>query len=214
VSQLRISPRASSDLIEIWSYIADDSVANADAFIDKLYQAIQALGRQPGLGRHREELAQGSKAFPSAATSYSTVPSQTRLKLCGCCTVPGTSRISSKVKVKEAIRSEPSRAISFSLNHFQISFKFSLTSTLLYSNMFFDSPTPLSFTQSTRSEGPLHSAIPVSALPRRTPRLSVRSSSVFASCPNSTFRHFDVQTFRRLRPKPFRINTYATVRNC
>jgi len=64
VSQLRISPRASSDLIEIWSYIADDSVANADAFIDKLYQAIQVLARQPGSGRHREELAPGIQSFP------------------------------------------------------------------------------------------------------------------------------------------------------
>lgn len=64
MSQLRISPRASSDLIEIWIYIADDSVANADAFIDKLYQAIQALGRQPGSGRHREELAPGVQSFP------------------------------------------------------------------------------------------------------------------------------------------------------
>jgi len=64
VSQLRISPRASSDLIEIWIYIADDSVANADAFIDKLYQAIQALGRQPGSGRHREEVAPGIQSFP------------------------------------------------------------------------------------------------------------------------------------------------------
>ena len=64
MSQLRISPRASSDLIEIWIYIADDSVANADAFIDKLYQAIQALGRQPGSGRHREEVAPGIQSFP------------------------------------------------------------------------------------------------------------------------------------------------------
>jgi len=64
VSQLRISPRASSDLIEIWGYIADDSVANADAFIDKLYQAIQVLARQPGSGRHREELAPGIQSFP------------------------------------------------------------------------------------------------------------------------------------------------------
>jgi len=39
-------------------------VANADAFIDKLYQAIQALGRQPGSGRHREELAPGIQSFP------------------------------------------------------------------------------------------------------------------------------------------------------
>ena len=43
MSQLRISSRASSDLIEIWSYIADDSVANADVFIDKLYGTIQEL---------------------------------------------------------------------------------------------------------------------------------------------------------------------------
>jgi plasmid stabilization system protein ParE len=43
VSQLRIGPRASSDLIEIWSYIADDSVANADAFIDKLYRRRLAV---------------------------------------------------------------------------------------------------------------------------------------------------------------------------
>ena len=64
MSQLRISPSASSDLIEIWIYIPDDNVANADAFIDKLYQAIQALGRQPGSGRHREELAPGIQSFP------------------------------------------------------------------------------------------------------------------------------------------------------
>jgi toxin ParE1/3/4 len=64
VSQLRISPRAISDLIEIWSYIADDSVANADAFIDKLYETIQLLARQPGSGRHREELAPGIQSFP------------------------------------------------------------------------------------------------------------------------------------------------------
>jgi toxin ParE1/3/4 len=64
VPKHRISPRASADLIEIWSYIADDSVANADAFIDRLYQSIQALARQPGLGRHREELAPGLHSIP------------------------------------------------------------------------------------------------------------------------------------------------------
>jgi len=64
VSQLRISPRAAADLIEIWGYIADDSVANADAFIDRLYETLQALGRQPGSGRRREELAPGMQSFP------------------------------------------------------------------------------------------------------------------------------------------------------
>ena len=60
----RISPRASGDLTEIWSYIADDSAGNADAFIDKLYETMQLLSRQPGSGRHREELASGIQSFP------------------------------------------------------------------------------------------------------------------------------------------------------
>jgi toxin ParE1/3/4 len=64
VSQIRISPRASADLTEIWSYIADDSVANADAFIDKLDETIQMLANQSGAGRRREELAPGILSFP------------------------------------------------------------------------------------------------------------------------------------------------------
>ena len=60
----RISPRASADLTEIWSYIADDSVPSADAFMDKLYETIQLLARQPGAGRHREDLASGIQSFP------------------------------------------------------------------------------------------------------------------------------------------------------
>jgi toxin ParE1/3/4 len=64
VAQLRISPRASEDLIEIWSYIADDSEANADGFIDKIYDTMELLAGQPGMGRNREELAPGIQSFP------------------------------------------------------------------------------------------------------------------------------------------------------
>ena len=64
MSQIRISPRARSDLTEIWGYIADDSVANADAFIDQLYETIQMLAKQSGSGRHRDELAPGILSFP------------------------------------------------------------------------------------------------------------------------------------------------------
>ena len=64
--QIRISARATSDLTEIWSYIADDSVTNADAFIDKLYETIQVLANQSGAGRRREELAPGILSFPFA----------------------------------------------------------------------------------------------------------------------------------------------------
>jgi toxin ParE1/3/4 len=64
VSKLHISPRATSDLIGIWSYIADDSVANADVFIDKLYETMRLLAGKPGSGRRREELAPGMQSFP------------------------------------------------------------------------------------------------------------------------------------------------------
>lgn len=64
MTRLRISPRASTDLIEIWNYIADDSIKNADAFIDKLYNTIQMLAENPGSGRLREELAPGIRSFP------------------------------------------------------------------------------------------------------------------------------------------------------
>ncbi len=64
MSQLRISPRASEDLLDTWSYIADDSEANADGFIDKIYETMELLTRQPGLGRHRDQLAPGIQSFP------------------------------------------------------------------------------------------------------------------------------------------------------
>jgi toxin ParE1/3/4 len=63
VDQLRISPRATADLIEIWSYIADDSEAHADGFVDRIYETMELLSRQPGLGRHRDELALGIQSF-------------------------------------------------------------------------------------------------------------------------------------------------------
>ena len=61
---LRILPLAISDLMEIWSYIADDSETNADAFIDELYDTMSNLGHQPAMGREREELAPGIRSFP------------------------------------------------------------------------------------------------------------------------------------------------------
>ena len=62
--RLTLSPRSHADLIEIWSYIADDSEANADAFIDKLDAVLRMLAQQPGTGRRREDLAFGIRSFP------------------------------------------------------------------------------------------------------------------------------------------------------
>ncbi len=50
--------------MEIWSYIADDSVENADKFIDNLHETTKVLATQSGAGRRREELAPGILSFP------------------------------------------------------------------------------------------------------------------------------------------------------
>jgi len=61
---LRISPRATLDLLEIWNYIADDSIENADLFLDQLDETMRKLRAHPGMGRQREELAPRIRSFP------------------------------------------------------------------------------------------------------------------------------------------------------
>jgi toxin ParE1/3/4 len=57
-------PRATSDLIEIWDYIADDSEARADAFVEAIDQKFKALAARPNMGRARDELDEGLRSFP------------------------------------------------------------------------------------------------------------------------------------------------------
>ena len=59
-----LQPRAKADLSEIWEFIAEDSDDQADAFIDLIDQKFQLLAQQGGLGRRREELAEGLRSFP------------------------------------------------------------------------------------------------------------------------------------------------------
>ena len=54
--KLVLSSRAKDDLIEIWLYIAADSPAVADKFIDYLYEQCEHLCSTPKLGRKRDEL--------------------------------------------------------------------------------------------------------------------------------------------------------------
>lgn len=44
------------DLDDIWEYIAADDVDAADRFIGKLVDALEELGRTPGMGHKREDL--------------------------------------------------------------------------------------------------------------------------------------------------------------
>ena len=58
-----LQPRAKADLSEIWEFIADDSDDKADAFIDLIDQKFQLLAQQVGLGRRRDEHAEGLRSF-------------------------------------------------------------------------------------------------------------------------------------------------------
>jgi toxin ParE1/3/4 len=67
VSRYHLSDRARDDLDEIWLYIADDSPATADCFVDEIiarFRDLADLAEQPGMGRTREELAPSLRSVP------------------------------------------------------------------------------------------------------------------------------------------------------
>jgi len=57
-------PLASADIAEIWDFIAEDNLAQADAFVDRLDRKLQLLATQPLMGRARDELSSGLRSFP------------------------------------------------------------------------------------------------------------------------------------------------------
>lgn len=61
---LETSPEAEADLVNIWLYIANDQLLNADRFLDRLQEKALKLAEFPDLGRDRPELAKGLKSFP------------------------------------------------------------------------------------------------------------------------------------------------------
>jgi toxin ParE1/3/4 len=52
------------DLIEIWSFIADDNEVAADKMLDRFEKALRILHDRPLAGRERPELAAGLRSFP------------------------------------------------------------------------------------------------------------------------------------------------------
>ena len=57
-------PLAEADILEIWDYIADDSLAAADRWVDRLDEQFRLLAAQPMMGRARDELAPRVRSFP------------------------------------------------------------------------------------------------------------------------------------------------------
>jgi plasmid stabilization system protein ParE len=58
-----VTPEARADLIEIWKYIAEDSIDAADQAIARLDDAFRRLGQTPGMGHHREDWADSRHRF-------------------------------------------------------------------------------------------------------------------------------------------------------
>jgi toxin ParE1/3/4 len=51
-------------LSRYWDYIADESEAHADAFIETIDQKFHVLAGRPNIGRLRDELADGLRSIP------------------------------------------------------------------------------------------------------------------------------------------------------
>jgi toxin ParE1/3/4 len=61
--RVTLRPLAQNDLLKIWSFIARDNVPLADRWADQIDAGFQSLAGQPGMGRSREELADGLRSF-------------------------------------------------------------------------------------------------------------------------------------------------------
>ncbi|MGC2656405.1 MAG: type II toxin-antitoxin system RelE/ParE family toxin [Bryobacteraceae bacterium] len=58
-----LSVDADSDLDDIWEYIAADNIDAADRWIEKLFDAFEALWRTPGMGHRREDVTSHQVLF-------------------------------------------------------------------------------------------------------------------------------------------------------
>jgi toxin ParE1/3/4 len=59
------SPQARQDLLEIWSFVAQDSPAAANRLLDQIQSAFSILAENPLAGRLREEFSPDLRSFPT-----------------------------------------------------------------------------------------------------------------------------------------------------
>jgi len=60
---VHLTRAAREDLLNIWEFIASDSMDAADRVLAALQQALEQLGTNPGIGHMREDLADSSLRF-------------------------------------------------------------------------------------------------------------------------------------------------------
>lgn len=57
------TPQARRDLLEIWVYVAENSVEAADRLIETINEQCDTLAQFPQMGRRRQELSPGLQSF-------------------------------------------------------------------------------------------------------------------------------------------------------
>ncbi len=57
-------PQAEADLIELWTYIAQDSLTSADKLLDKIVEKSQPLAQSTFIDKARDELGPKIRSFP------------------------------------------------------------------------------------------------------------------------------------------------------
>jgi plasmid stabilization system protein ParE len=69
MSSVVFARSAQTDLLEVWSFIAEDSFEAADHVLDTIEKEAQTLALQPLMGRARSDLSVGIRSWPTS-TSY------------------------------------------------------------------------------------------------------------------------------------------------
>jgi plasmid stabilization system protein ParE len=64
MSTVSFAQSAETDLLEAWTFIAEQSFEAADHVLDVIEQEAQTLALQPLMGRARPELAEGIRCWP------------------------------------------------------------------------------------------------------------------------------------------------------
>ena len=57
-------PLAAADILDMWDHIAEDSIEQADRWVDKLDENFKLIATQPLISRARHELAADLRSFP------------------------------------------------------------------------------------------------------------------------------------------------------
>lgn len=63
MARVVLRPLAEVDILEIWDFIAEDGLVEADHWIDRLDEKLKLWATQPMMGRARDELAFGLRSF-------------------------------------------------------------------------------------------------------------------------------------------------------